>query len=578
MENMTARGSVRTRILTAVLAENDRCGRPEYIRSRIIRRALLVAAVAALLISAFTVIPRIRLRGKDGAGADLAVNSVYKAGDTIVMTVELDTFGSEFIMGSELQIATDPGFTHLLTDFGSTQGEDPNTLIYSIKADDTVGDALYLKPPILYLRSGISTVSGSIKTGTLYRSPEGSDWFRIRELTVDKAGSRINTVKLALDPVGEDIMGEDISLVIDGEIYGYAGCELGWSSDPFVFNMAEYEFEISEAGIRDETELIEKAQLSMSSRLVRADNVQVNAAAQGLKIHVADPGTAVHASDTDAGSAADDVTVPAAVSGRPPARSVDFKVSGDSIGKDALPADELQQLLKDADTAYWEVAEFTVAGHTVRAVTEYYPPATADPGRPLDDATQYILNALHEFDLSGYEAGTESVSDSFIRKAAWFSSGDTACRVIFAIDDSFGKVHAITFQCDDGRTLEISTEGSDSAQEFCSALLITAQAGGFVRTDISGDLTVYLPDGTCRFRSQFISAITRTLLSACMEYGDPLSQSSFDPDRRLVFRDGSEYELDIENELILAPDGNIYRLLSDDGGAFLRLFIDECSD
>ena len=240
------------------------------------RLTLVMAAVACvLLFCAFKAIPTVRLSYGGEYDVDVSYHNAQVDADKLAITVNYNSRGEFFEIGRDIIVAADSSFNNPLR-MKSSNVKD-GCYVYEFDATD-LGEAktVYIKPPILYMPTGITSVSVPLAAGKVAKmsaedvkfETASSNWFSIDSVGVEDNTEGCYTVRVSILANGKDL--PRFPKLVNGttQIGGISALRFNETDD---FESGEFLFTVNAGSQKEALKMVAESSLVVSDALIRVD-------------------------------------------------------------------------------------------------------------------------------------------------------------------------------------------------------------------------------------------------------------------------------------------------------------------
>jgi len=246
------------------------------------KKTFLVTCVlcVALALCAFVVLPKVSLKSTQNDTIDVSYLSAKQNEDTLILSVNYESYGEFFEIAKDISVATDEKFSNTLTKISSTPKD--NQYIYEFKLDKPT-DTIFITPPILYLPVEVEPVSIALTSNNSSLTTESESWFSITSVSVNEAEEGNYYVSIIINPTNEDLP-RFPKLILGKESLG------GISSLNFdendKFNFGEFIFYFSAKDIDDAYDMLEGASLVVDQALIKVSATDIGISSMTKSLNV----------------------------------------------------------------------------------------------------------------------------------------------------------------------------------------------------------------------------------------------------------------------------------------------------
>lgn len=235
---------------------------------------LVLILIVLLTASAFIAVPSVRL-SNSGHDIDVSYHNAELSDDALKISVEYKSAGEHFEIGRDIIVATDSDFTNVL----QIKACKPEGGIYVYEyAPENLSEVktLYIKSPILYVPTEISSVSVPLAVGKIAKSNAGlsqskntgKNWFTVESIDIEEAETGIYAVKVTVDAQTKDL--PRFPMLVSGDKQ-YGGLAATYFDENDNFDYGEFIFPVPADDEAAVAAMVAESSLVFSDAMVRVD-------------------------------------------------------------------------------------------------------------------------------------------------------------------------------------------------------------------------------------------------------------------------------------------------------------------
>ena len=236
---------------------------------------VIICIVIVCLICAFTVAPSVTL-GYDANklhNIEVYYSGAEVNGDFLTITVDYNSNNKNFEVGKPIEVTTDSNFTTPLRLTNSKSNGASYDYTFKLGNDKSLSK-VYIKPPVLYVPTKITSVSTildegqTLKMSSKDRSYEsaGADWFSINALDISEFTEGTYRVKVTVDAITKDLPRFPKLCIGGKEVGGIASLDFDNNS---VWKSGEFLFDVFAASEQEVAAQLASADLTVNEALIR---------------------------------------------------------------------------------------------------------------------------------------------------------------------------------------------------------------------------------------------------------------------------------------------------------------------